>query len=190
MTSMIAPVAPESEAILDSFYEVVRGQIREKPLMGTWENWIANVLGRHLDNFVSQHELGTVILENLFLLDRVANLQRRPDIAFVSRQRWLGLPAKSNAWEVVPDLAVEVTSPTNKADEVMAKIEEYFRVGVRRVWVVYCEQRKVYAYTSPRHVAILEPADELGGGDVIPGFRLSLAKLFDEGETVSSPSQP
>ena len=47
----------------------------------------------------------------------------------------------------MPDLAIEIVSPTNTADEVAEKLEEYFRVGVRSVWVVYPRQRKVYTYT-------------------------------------------
>ena len=44
---------------------------------------------------------------------------------------------KTAAWHVVPDLAVEVISPNDLAVEVLRKLDDYFRAGVRQVWVVY-----------------------------------------------------
>ncbi len=46
---------------------------------------------------------------------RVPSRNRRPDLAFVSFDRWpidRPMSSRDNAWDVVPDLAVEVTSPT------------------------------------------------------------------------------
>ncbi len=90
-----------------------------------------------------------------------------------------GIP-RTAAWAVIPDLAVEVVSPSNAAEHVTEKIEEYFEVGVRQVWVVFPNQRKIYVYSSPSSVRILTQDDELDGGDVLPGFRLAVATLFDE----------
>ena len=69
-----------------------------------------------------------------------------------------------------PDLAVEIVSLTNSADEVADKLEEYFKAGVRQVWVVYPVHTKVYVYSSTTAVQILAPGDELDGGDVLPGL--------------------
>ena len=80
----------------------------------------------------------------------------------------------------MPDLAVEIISLTNTADEVAEKLEEYYKAGVRLVWVVYPVQMKIYAYTSTTQVRVLVPGDELDGGDVLPGLRLSLRDLFDK----------
>ena len=84
----------------------------------------------------------------------------------------------------MPELAVEVVSPTNTADEIAEKLEEYFQVGVQRVWVVYPRQSKVYVYTSPAEVRVLVLGNELDGGDLLPGFRLPLTSLFEQ------PGQP
>ena len=83
-------------------------------------------------------------------------------------------------WDMVPDLAIEVVSPTNTADEVQDKHLEYFRAGVRQVWVIYPRQREAYIYTSPTQVRILTGDQELDGGDILPGFRLPLAELFED----------
>ena len=82
----------------------------------------------------------------------------------------------------MPDLAIEVVSPTNTADEIAETLDEYFRVGVRSVWVVYPRQFMVYAYRSRTEVRVLALGDELDGGDVLPGFRVALAAIFEQGK--------
>jgi Uma2 family endonuclease len=84
------------------------------------------------------------------------------------------------AWPVVPNLTVDVVSPTNTAEDVLAKVRDYFRTGVQLVWVVYPEDESVYVYTSRTSVRILDRTGELDGGDVLPGFRLALAELFEQ----------
>jgi hypothetical protein len=48
------------------------------------------------------------------------------------------------------------------------------------VWVVYPRQSNVYAYTSTTKVHVLARGDELDGGDVLPGFRLSITDLIEQ----------
>ena len=81
---------------------------------------------------------------------------------------------------MVPDLAVEVVSKSNTADEILAKLGDYFRTGVRLVWVVYPSVREVYVYTSPTDVQILAEPAVLDGGEVLPNFHISLNRLFED----------
>ena len=68
------------------------------------------------------------------------------------------------AWDVVPNLAIEVVSPTNTANGVMEKTKEYFEAGVERVWVIYPEFAEIYDYDSPTSVRILTRDQTLDGG--------------------------
>jgi Uma2 family endonuclease len=165
----------------DIFYEVVDNQVRELPPMSARETLFASTLYRFLTSFAWDGGFGQVVSEMLFLLNRTRNLQRRPDLAMVSFDRWpRGKSAPTtNAWEVVPDLTIEVVSPTNAAYEVIEKLEDYFASGVRRVWVIYPPFAKFYVYDSPESVRILKRSDILEGGDVLPGFRLALSDLFE-----------
>jgi Uma2 family endonuclease len=168
-------------------YEVVGGQIVEKPPMGAFESALASLLQDLMGPFARMNRLGRVVAGMLFLIDPVKKMKRRPDLAFVSDERW---PLKkriprTEAWDIVPDLAVEVISQSNSADEVEVKREEYLKAGVRQVWVIYPVTCKVFVYDSPTSVRILQLADELDGGSLLPGFRLPLAVLFgqeDEGQ--------
>jgi Uma2 family endonuclease len=164
-------------------YEVVDGQILEKPEMGVLESGLASLLLRWLAPYTDENQLGRVVSETLFLLRQEPELKRRPDLAFVSSQRWpmhRRMP-RTEAWDVVPDLAVEVVSKTNSADEIDEKIEDYFQSGVCQVWVVYPSTSKVYVHDSPTSARILRVGDVLDGGTLLPGFRLPLDVLFQQG---------
>ena len=163
-------------------FEVVDGRVVEKPPMGALEVFLASSLMRWLAPFVDEAHLGCVVQEMLFLLEDSPELKRRPDLAFVSAERWpIGKRVpRTEAWDVIPDLAVEVISQSNTADEVAGKIEEYFHAGTRQVWVVYPVTSKVQVYESPTQVKILQVGDELPGDPLIPGFRLPLSVLFGE----------
>jgi Uma2 family endonuclease len=167
----------------DGLYEVIDGRVVEKP-MGAYECWLAAWICKQLDRFLDNTPLGRAVPEMIFDLRPTVDRERRPDVAFVSFERWArnrGVP-RTRSWAVVPELAIEVVSLTNTADEVAEKLEEYFLLGVRIVWVVYPRQSMVYAYTSPKEVRVLTMGDVLDGGDVLPGFRLPVEKIFEQSE--------
>ena len=187
-TAALEPQPTVSAPVVeDGLFEIVEGRRVEMPPMSAYEVQIASFLLVNLGVFANTHQLGRVVGEMLFALEPDQKLQRRPDVAFVSYQNWArGRPVpRTNAWEVVPDLAVEVVSPTNFAEEVVTRVLEFFRAGTRQVWVVYPAPRQVYLYRSPTEVQVLTRSDELDAGPVLPGFRLPVATLFeDEGAPV------
>jgi Uma2 family endonuclease len=167
---------------VSKLYEVVDGVVVEPPPMGASEVWIASSLSYFLADFVRKQRLGRVSTEMLYVIDRERDRQRRPDLSFVSFGRWpadRGVPSAA-AWDVVPDLAVEVVSPTDLYYDVMEKLWDYIGAGVRLVWIIYPPRRLVYVYRTPNEARILHAADELDGGDVLPGFSLGVASLFDD----------
>ncbi len=173
----------------DELYEVIDGiRVRNQP-MAAIAGWIASRLVRLLGNFADE-ELGHVVSELLFHLPDPLDRDRRPDVAFVSYQRWAKnrqIPVTGNAWDVVPDLAVEVVSPTDKADDIEEKIAEYFQAGVQLVWVVFPQFKKIHVYSSPTRISMLSKGETLDGGLVVPGFRLPLTELFPD---MTEPATP
>jgi Uma2 family endonuclease len=179
-------VQPSDEDVL---YEVVDDQVVELAPMGAYEVWIATVLVARLATFATQHQLGRTVQEMLFDLTVATGRKRRPDVAFVSFDRWplhRRIP-RTEAWEVVPNLAVEVVSRTDSADSIVDKIAEYFHAGVERVWVVFPSQEQVYVYDSPTSVRILTRTDELSAEPILPNFRLPLVELFEDAGAVEEP---
>jgi Uma2 family endonuclease len=163
------------------FFEIIDGIKVDLPPMSSYAVTIANRLGRHIGNHAEQNDLGEASVEDLFNLRLSLDRNRRPDVAYVSYQRWpkdRPRPTEGDAWDVVPDLMVEVVSPSDKAEELRTKIREYFEAGARQVWVIYPRERSADLFLSLTSVRVLTDRDDLDGGDVLPGFRLPLARLF------------
>ena len=78
----------------------------------------------------------------------------------------------------MPDLAVEILSAGNTAEEMRRKLREYFQVGVRLVWLIDPATRTAETYTSPRRKTVITADQALDGGTVLRGFNLGLKQLF------------
>lgn len=79
-----------------------------------------------------------------------------------------------------PDLAVEVLSQGNTAAEMERKRREYFRAGVRLVWLVDPVSRSVTVWDGPDTSAVVPATGTLDAGPVLPGFALPLGPFFAE----------
>jgi len=169
------PVVEDAER-----YEVIDGVRVEREPMGAFETVLASWLCYLLNSFAAGRKLGLAVSEVLFALPAPRDLTRRPDVAFVSYARWpTSVVTRESAWNVVPDLAIEFVGPTNLAEEIDNKITDYFQAQVRLVWVFYPDSGRVYVYQSPTRISILERTATLDGGEVLPGFRLPIAQLYE-----------
>ena len=161
-------------------YEVIEGVRAEREPMGAFETVLASWLCHLINTFAVGRKLGLAVNEVLFILDVHRDLRRRPDVAWVSYARWPEpVVARTAAWNVIPDVAVEIVSPTHLAEEIDNKITDYFQAGVRLVWVFYPDSGRVYVYQSPTQVTVSERTDTFDGGEVLPGFRLPIAQLYE-----------
>jgi len=164
----------------DDHYEIIDGVKVEMPPMSADSQDLAAKLVYHLSAYGRERNTGRACVEMLFKLPLPIDRNRKPDVAFVPFSRWprhQPLPS-TNAWNVLPDLCVEVVSPTDRADEIMDKVREYFQAGVRLVWVFYPRHALVQVYESLIAVRGLTRSDTLDGGVVLPEFRLPLSELF------------
>ncbi len=163
----------------DRICELMDGVLVEKT-MGYIESILAIALGSYLRDFVQKHKLGIVLGEagTLRILPRQVRI---PDVSFISWEKFPGgklpqvpIPA------VAPDLAVEVLSPSNTEGEMQRKLQDYFAAGVRLVWYIEPATRTAKVYTAPDQCTVLDDTQSLTGGEVLPGFELSLRDLFAE----------
>lgn len=175
---VVPPPADPYAADGERLFEVVRG-VRVEKTTSVYEQVLASLLFTPLDNHCRASQLGRAVFETMFAIPGSGN-DRKPDVAFVSFQRWAQnrpIP-RVNAWPVAPDLAVEVISPTDKMFDVFDKLKEYFDAGVQQVWHILSNVELVHCYTSPTASRILARGDELTGDPVVPGFRMPVADLF------------
>jgi Uma2 family endonuclease len=179
---LTSPKDEVEDFVLDERFEIVDGIRVVMPPMSAPSSVLAYRLARRIGNYAEPMNLGEAFTEILFKLPLPVDRNRRPDIAFVSYDRWpknRPIP-QGSAWNVVPDFCVEVVSPTDLIEETRAKVEEYFEAGVRLIWVVYPQKELVDVYDSRDRMRVVRREGTLDGGDVIPGFSLPLAELFPE----------
>ncbi|HEV7221870.1 MAG TPA: Uma2 family endonuclease [Pirellulales bacterium] len=167
------------EARENRLCELVDGVLVEKTV-GYWESYLACELVRELGNFVKPRNLGIVTGEG-GMMRLFPGMVRIPDAAFARREKF---PDRRVPREpipsLVPDLAVEVLSESNTVEEMSRKLADYFDAGVRLVWYVDPRERIVRVFTAPEAFELLRGEDVLTGGEILPGFALSLRDLFRE----------
>ncbi|MDX1969678.1 MAG: Uma2 family endonuclease [Planctomycetaceae bacterium] len=164
-------------------YEVVNGEYREVEPMSAYSTVLANVLMYHLSTAARQQRIGMAVMETLFTLRTEPLLRRQPDVALVHYARWgAGPPHVGMAWDTVPNLAVEIVSPSNVADDLDQKVVDYLSSGVEEAWILYPESRRMFRHRSLTEVVVITERDVIDGGELLPGFSLPLATLFAEAE--------
>jgi Uma2 family endonuclease len=159
--------------------ELVDGVLVEK-VMGFDESIYAVLLSASIVAYLQIHDLGKVIGAD-GLMRIFPDMVRIPDAAFISWRRYpKGKRRQGEIPQVVPDLVVEVLSRGNTPKEMARKLDEYFRAGVRLVWYVDPKRRTVRVYSSRDRSMLLREDAVLDGGDVLPGFSLSIGDWFAE----------
>lgn len=81
--------------------------------------------------------------------------------------------------ELVPDLVVEVISPSERPGQITTKLFTYLDAGVRIVWLVDPEAQTVTVHAAGESPRTLTTDDEINGGDVLPGFSVPIAAFFE-----------
>jgi Uma2 family endonuclease len=176
-----APVTAEDLAALGSDFrgELVRGELIPMSPNHLIQERVSMALLVPLAQFVREARAGEVFAGNLgYVLERRPDTVRAPDVSFVSNAR-LAASRQNAFFEGAPDLAVEVRSRSQRFPTLLSKIAQYFEAGTRIVWVVESMQRRVLEYRVDGRTCELTESDTLDGGDVLPGFRLAVADLFE-----------
>jgi Uma2 family endonuclease len=122
--------------------------------------------------FVTAAETGYILARNPDGRDTV----RAPDVGFIAAGRLSeGLP--DGYVPFAPDLAVEVVSPGDDADDLQLKVTQYLRAGTKLVLLIYPRSQTVVAWT-PDRTETLASGQAISGGDVLPGFSLPVEEVF------------
>jgi Uma2 family endonuclease len=160
-------------------FELVDGRLVERN-MGAESSEIGGNLYFRLRLFSQDRALGIVWpADNGFqCFSHAPALVRRPDVSFVGRGRLPGDVSPEGWVKIPPDLAVEVVSPNDTAEELEEKLRDYRKASVPLVWVIYPELRAAKLLRSNGTSTELEEDGVLDGQDVIPGFRCPLVDIL------------
>jgi Uma2 family endonuclease len=160
-------------------YELIRGVPHRMSPAGMEHGEVGSEIHFALKGHVDPRGLGRVYgADTGFLFERDPDIVRAPDVAFVRAERVPPREQRRGFSPVVPDLAVEVVSPSDVAEEVAEKVAFYLDHGVPLVWVAYPTPQQVAVHRPGRSPLLLGVGDVLDGGDVLPGLRLPVADIF------------
>jgi Uma2 family endonuclease len=130
---------------------------------------------------VRANKLGSLTVgEGGFHLESNPDTVVAPDIGFVSRHR-MPRPVPDRGYlRIRPDLAVEVISPTDERGDIERKQALYARIGVPIVWWIDPRREIATVHVPGQPIQHFDRTGILDGGDILPGFTLELAQVFDE----------
>lgn len=80
----------------------------------------------------------------------------------------------------LPDLTVAIKSSSDTIVAMRETATYYLANGSRLVWLVYPNYRLVEVYRTDQDVEMLDKRQLLIGHDVLPGFELPVADVFDD----------
>jgi len=160
-------------------YEIVNGELIDMGNSGALHGYVCSLLLAELSGYIVPKKLG-VILDSSTAFKMKNGNRRSPDIGFFAKERLQGMTQLPAGFlEGAPDLAVEVLSPGNTVEEIDGKIADYFDNGTRLAWVINPSQHYILVYRSAQEPdRLLKSVDFLDGEEVIPGFNLPVANLF------------
>lgn len=167
-------------------FEIIDGEIREMTPAKKKHSKISKRIYDRILFFLSEHDLGEVFFETAFILEDVTDWvagSRVPDVMVYERKRYDTHEAENpdddeKPFILVPDLVVEVISPTDKYTEVNQKIDAYLSDGVKLIWIVDPQRKTISVYEGSDTPKILRKDNTLTGGEVLKGFELGGDEVF------------
>ena len=160
--------------------ELIRGVLYETMPTGHQHGTIVTNLVILLGNFIKSRKLGSLTASDSGVwLERDPDTVREPDIAYFPAAKIPPEETVAGYAEAVPDLVVEIVSPSDSRRGLNDKALMWLSFGVRLVWVVDPERRTVDMHRASRRVATLHEADKLDGLDVLPGFSCEVRAAFE-----------
>ena len=159
--------------------ELIRGVLHETMSAGVNHGRIVVKLVLLMGAFIMPRRLGTLLASDTgVLLERDPDTVREPDIAYISSER---LPIGEDVpgySEVIPNVVVEVASPSDSRTEVRRKALMWLEHGVGVVWVAHPVSHTIDVYQADSSMLTLTEDDTLGGGETLPGFACRVSDIF------------
>lgn len=162
----------------DRIFELERGEVVELSRPGKRHGLVCGNTVGILGNFAAQRKRGYVCSNDTGIrVERDPDSVRGPDVMFFDDA------TVADEMEITfatnpPLVSLEVLSPNDSVGRVHRRVKEQLRFGIQLVWVLDPEARNVTVFRAGRENVVLEEADELGGEDVLPGFRCLVAEFF------------
>jgi Uma2 family endonuclease len=157
---------------------LIDGELHRMPGAGGTHGALQMFLGMHFGPFVYSRNLGKLFGETGFRLFPNRETTLFPDVAFVRAERVPVVEQEERFLNLVPDLAMEIESPSDYPKLREEKLTVYMDAGTACVWWFYPRTRSISVHRPGHDEVKLAPDDVLDGGVILPGFSIRVADLF------------
>jgi Uma2 family endonuclease len=160
-------------------FELSHGELIVTPSPSHRHNSLRDRLNARLIYFPDIEKLVDISSETDVLL--AADTVRRPDICLFRAGRLKDIDLDQVPLPVAPDLVIEIVSRTDRADDLLLKVEQYLQAGAQAVWLLYPATRLAYRYApGKREPQVLAAAsgDSFEEPQLLPGFSLPLSEIL------------
>jgi Uma2 family endonuclease len=159
-------------------FALIDGELHRIPGAGGTHGALQIFLGMHFGPFVYSRNLGRLYSATGFRLFADRETTLFPDVAFVRRERVPRQEQEERFLNLVPDLAMEIESPSDYPKLKDEKLTAYLDARTPCVWWFYPRARSISIHRSGQDEVKLGPDDLLDGGDILPGFSIRVGDLF------------
>jgi Uma2 family endonuclease len=165
----------------DAPFELIRGELRGVSPTKGWHGAVSANFVIEFGIYGRTIEPGRVFTaEAGYFAERNPDTVIAPDVMFIRASRVPSQAELERSYLLIPpDAAVEVLSLSNRPAQVEEKVRILLGSGVRIVLVANSVRQTIAVHTPDGQVRILGIGDDLDGGDVLPGFRVPVARFFD-----------
>ncbi len=164
--------------VTDTRRELVRGEVVEIMPPGGRHGAIAVVLAMFLRLWTQKSTRGYVGVVAGYILRRNPDTVRGPDVSYIRADRIPTSGIPEGFWTLAPDLAVEIVSPSETADEVREKVRDFLNAGTPVVWTIYPRTQEIVVHTPDGLARTYNSDDVLEYPNVLPGFSCKVGELF------------
>lgn len=164
---------------------LIRGELWESK-MTTRNPWHSSVLANLVFFLKLWQRSQNAVAGTLLAGDAGFRLSRDPDslvgidVAFVAQ----GTPLHKRGRKVVMDgpplLAAEILSPSDRLDDVEAKVDAYLAAHIPLIWTISSHRRTVTVYRPDAEPELFTQSESLSGEPHLPGLSIPVGELFVE----------
>ena len=164
----------------EGMHELVRGEIIEVPPPGFAHGRLCVKIAFALECFGRRTGHGFALSNDTAIVtSRSPDSVRGGDLLYYSHARWAGRPPQNGPPPIVPDLVVEVRSPSDRPGAIREKVDEYLVAGVAFVWVADPSARTLTIYRPEGDPLVIKGDDPVADLAELPGFDCTLDELLD-----------
>jgi Uma2 family endonuclease len=160
-------------------YELSNGELIVTPSASGFHNKIRDQITVRFYGFPHLEKFGELFSETDMKL--VGEVVRRPDVAFIRKERLEGVGLDQSPLPVTPDVAIEIVSKNDRADDLMLKVSQYLEAGAKAVWLMYPNTHLAYRYVPGNlqpGVRSAKAGDKFEEPELLPGFSFPLSEIL------------